>query len=238
MDDFAELDFILNADIAGSVSSSVVAPKPGTVVAATITSTSDEFVDLEIDILQRAIDLAAVVSEVESADEASPLQPAEEITYEDLNLLDECYQHMVQSDKEEAASVAASLKRSFDESDDDDDDEDDPFFGSSSDEDMSKMSVASPSAFSPSTVANNAKRRKSSDSSCSASDGNKKESNKAAATKYRLKKVREKGELFERRDALVKRNQDMKEKLDEVQCEINYIKSLLLEALISKNANK
>jgi len=219
MDDIAELDFILNENIASSVVASQQSQS----------FKSAPELDVEIDILQRAIDLSA---EMSSDDGASPLQPSGEITYEDLNLLDECYQEMVKSE------ASCSKKRSLDESDAEDEyEDDDPFLGSSDEENTSRIVFSPPAASvaSPISPASNNKRRKSSDSGISGSGGDKKESNKAAATKYRMKKVREKGELFERRDELVKRNACMKKKIEDVQCEINYIKSLLLEALISKN---
>lgn len=64
----------------------------------------------------------------------------------------------------------------------------------------------------------------------------KKESNKEAATKYRMRKLSEKNQLFETRMHLEKENDQVKKKIDVVQTEINYLKTLLVQMIISKNS--
>lgn len=66
----------------------------------------------------------------------------------------------------------------------------------------------------------------------------KKQSNKAAAIKYRNKKLQEKELLFAECNEYAKKNSELKKKIDEVQTEISFIKSLLVEALIAKNLSK
>lgn len=63
----------------------------------------------------------------------------------------------------------------------------------------------------------------------------KKESNKAAAIRYRTKKLKEKDELFRECELYAKKNGELKKKIDDLQTEISFIKSLLVEALIKKN---
>lgn len=63
----------------------------------------------------------------------------------------------------------------------------------------------------------------------------KKESNKAAATRYRNKKLQEKDQLFKEREEYCQKNAEMKKKILECQTEISFIKSLLVEALLAKN---
>lgn len=65
-------------------------------------------------------------------------------------------------------------------------------------------------------------------------DGIKKESNKDAATRYRMKKISEKDQLFETRLFLEKQNDDVKKRIDHVQTEINYLKNLLVQMLLTK----
>lgn len=66
----------------------------------------------------------------------------------------------------------------------------------------------------------------------------KRESNKAAATRYRNKKLKERDDLFTECDEYAKKNADLKSKIDDIQTEISFIKSLLVEALISKTKKK
>jgi len=66
----------------------------------------------------------------------------------------------------------------------------------------------------------------------------KKESNKAAAIKYRSKKMKEREILFAECEEYAKRNADLKKKIDDTQSEISFIKSLLVEALIAKSVPK
>jgi hypothetical protein len=68
----------------------------------------------------------------------------------------------------------------------------------------------------------------------STTDPMKKESNKEAATRYRLKKLNEKDQLFETRIHLEKENDQVKKKIELVQTEINYLKMLLVQMLLSK----
>ncbi len=68
----------------------------------------------------------------------------------------------------------------------------------------------------------------------SSTDPVKKESNKEAATRYRLKKLNEKDQLFETRIQLEKENDQVKKKIELVQTEINYLKMLLCQMLMSK----
>lgn len=63
----------------------------------------------------------------------------------------------------------------------------------------------------------------------------KKESNRNAAIRYRNKKVKERDDLFAECEQYAKKNADMKKKIDDTLTEISFIKSLLVEALISIN---
>ena len=74
----------------------------------------------------------------------------------------------------------------------------------------------------------------SANNSGSSNDPIKKESNKEAATRYRLKKMNEKDQLFETRIHLEKENDQVKKKIELVQTEINYLKMLLVQMLLSK----
>jgi hypothetical protein len=62
----------------------------------------------------------------------------------------------------------------------------------------------------------------------------KKESNKAAATRYRNKKLKEREDLFVECEMYAKKNTILKGKIDDLQTEISFIKSLLVEVLIRK----
>ena len=62
----------------------------------------------------------------------------------------------------------------------------------------------------------------------------KKESNKEAATRYRLKKLSEKDTLFETRMHLEKENDNVKKKIELAQTEINYLKNILVQMLLTK----
>lgn len=66
---------------------------------------------------------------------------------------------------------------------------------------------------------------------------NKRESNKAAANRYRLKKQKEKDDLFIECEMHERRNMELKRDIDDIQTEINCIKNLLVEALLSKKKN-
>jgi len=66
----------------------------------------------------------------------------------------------------------------------------------------------------------------------------KKQSNKAAATKYRTKKVAEKETLFAECADYERKNGELKRLIGDCQTEISFIKSLLVEALIAKNMAK
>lgn len=62
----------------------------------------------------------------------------------------------------------------------------------------------------------------------------KKESNKEAASRYRMKKLSEKDRLFETKEYLEKQNDDVKKKIDHVQTEINYLKNIIVQMLLTK----
>ena len=70
--------------------------------------------------------------------------------------------------------------------------------------------------------------------SVDSNDAYKKESNKEAATRYRIKKLSEKDQLFETKVHLERQNDDTKKKIDHVQTEINYLKNLLCQVLLTK----
>lgn len=63
----------------------------------------------------------------------------------------------------------------------------------------------------------------------------KKESNKEAATKYRLKKISEKDKLFETRFNLEKENDSKRRQIELVQAEINYLKTILVQFILTKS---
>lgn len=67
--------------------------------------------------------------------------------------------------------------------------------------------------------------------------GGKKDSNKEAATKYRLKKLSEKDQLFDMRGTLEKDNDGVKKKIELVQTEINYLKMLLVQMLTARGVD-
>ncbi|RNA34092.1 cyclic AMP-dependent transcription factor ATF-4 [Brachionus plicatilis] len=66
----------------------------------------------------------------------------------------------------------------------------------------------------------------------------KKESNKAAAIRYRNKKLKEKDQLFTECEEYAKKIEEMRQKVADTQNEISYIKSLLVEALVIKSGLK
>lgn len=65
-------------------------------------------------------------------------------------------------------------------------------------------------------------------------DPAKKDANKEAATRYRLKKLSEKDQMFEKRMILEKENDDVKRRCEIVHTEINYLKNLLVQMLLTK----
>lgn len=65
-------------------------------------------------------------------------------------------------------------------------------------------------------------------------DPMKKESNKEAANRYRIKKLNEKDKLFETKQGLEKDNDQIKKRIELVQTEINYLKNLLVQMLLTK----
>lgn len=65
-------------------------------------------------------------------------------------------------------------------------------------------------------------------------DPAKKDANKEAATRYRLKKLSEKDQMFETRMLLEKENDEVKRRCELVQTEINYLKNLLVQMLLTK----
>jgi len=62
----------------------------------------------------------------------------------------------------------------------------------------------------------------------------KKESNKMAAIRYRNKKLKEKDHLFTECEEFGQKLKDMRQKVNDTQAEISFIKSLLVEALVLK----
>ena len=64
-----------------------------------------------------------------------------------------------------------------------------------------------------------------------------KESNKEAATKYRLKKINERNQLFETSQYLERQNEHVKKQIEIVQTEINFLKTFLVQMIIGKNVN-
>lgn len=65
-------------------------------------------------------------------------------------------------------------------------------------------------------------------------DPTKKDANKEAATRYRLKKLSEKDQMFETRMMLEKENDEVKRRCELVNTEINYLKNLMVQMLLSK----
>jgi len=65
-------------------------------------------------------------------------------------------------------------------------------------------------------------------------DPTKKDANKEAATRYRLKKLSEKDKMFETRMLLEKENDEIKRRCELVTTEINYLKNLLVQMLLTK----
>lgn len=65
-------------------------------------------------------------------------------------------------------------------------------------------------------------------------DPTKKDANKEAATRYRLKKLSEKDNIFETRMLMEKENDEIKRRCELVTTEINYLKSLLVQMLLTK----
>lgn len=65
-------------------------------------------------------------------------------------------------------------------------------------------------------------------------DPTKKDANKEAATRYRLKKLSEKDQIFETRMMLEKENEEVKRRCELVTTEINYLKNLLVQTMLTK----
>lgn len=63
----------------------------------------------------------------------------------------------------------------------------------------------------------------------------KKDSNKEAANRYRLKKISEKDKLFETRFNLEKENDSVKRRIELVQTEINHLKNILVQMILTKS---
>ena len=64
---------------------------------------------------------------------------------------------------------------------------------------------------------------------------NKKETNRAAAIRYRNKKLKQRDELFAQCEFYAQKNVEMKKWIDDTLVEISFIKTLLVEALVSIN---
>jgi hypothetical protein len=106
-------------------------------------------------------------------------------------------------------------------SDDEDDDDDDDDYGDDDYEDNDQENTNSTSL----------KRKRTNRQTINPV---KKEMNKEAATKYRLKKISEKDMLFEKRILLEKENGEMKKRIELAYTEINYLKNLLVQMLLTK----
>ena len=89
---------------------------------------------------------------------------------------------------------------------------------------------------SPASSKGKGRRVNPSSGSVSKVSKSKKESNKAAAERYRNKKQMEKLELFAECERDEKLNKQLKAEIEEVQAELNFIKNLLVEALLSKKS--
>jgi hypothetical protein len=63
---------------------------------------------------------------------------------------------------------------------------------------------------------------------------NKKQKSKEAVLRYKSKKLQKREELFKECQAYIQKNSDLKRKIEDLRIEISLIKSLLVEALISK----
>ena len=114
---------------------------------------------------------------------------------------------------------------------DEDDDDDDAF----EDSNRSIVKRKTRSSNIKNKCANNSDNRRSKRRISTDSSGTyKKESNKEAATRYRIKKLSEKDQLFETKVHLEKQNDDTQKKIDHVQTEINYLKNLLCQVLLTK----
>jgi hypothetical protein len=84
------------------------------------------------------------------------------------------------------------------------------------------------------TLSKSIKKSSSSSSSNVKRLTDKRESNKQAALRYRNKKLKERDELFNECERYAVKNDLMKKKIDDIQTEISFIKSLLVDALIAK----
>lgn len=63
---------------------------------------------------------------------------------------------------------------------------------------------------------------------------NKRESNKVAAVRYRQRKAKERDQLFQECELYGKKNEDLKEKISDLEQQIGFIKSFLMQALAQK----
>lgn len=63
---------------------------------------------------------------------------------------------------------------------------------------------------------------------------NKRESNKVAAVRYRQKKSKERDQLFQECELYAQKNEHLKEKIADIEEQIGFIKSLLMQALAQK----
>lgn len=74
-------------------------------------------------------------------------------------------------------------------------------------------------------------------SACNVGSIDKKESNKAAANRYRSKKLQERNQLFLECSLYAEKNAKLKQRKEDLEIEIGFIKSLLVDVLIKKNKN-
>lgn len=186
---------------------------------------------LELDAL-----LESIANEVSEQNESAAVDsPSAEITYSHLTAMTPFYATVDETSSSALSSdqLGGEMNPSavFGQSDEttsssfsfDDDDDDD---------DSSRLSARKSVSSSSSSHGG---RVKSSGGAVSKAYKSKKESNKAAAERYRNKKQQEKQELFAECERHEKRNRELKAEIEEVQAELNFIKNLLVEALLTKN---
>lgn len=173
--------------------------------------------------------LDSIANEVSLSDDAAINSPSAEITYSHLAVA--AMTPLTNNTMEEASSMEDSYiaganpsVRSMDET------------SSWSFEDDASSSTASPSLNNNSNKSRRVTHHRQSAGSVSKVSKSKKESNKQAAERYRNKKQLEKLELFAECERDEERNKQLKAEIEEVQAELNFIKNLLVEALLAKKS--
>ena len=202
--------------------------------------------DLDLDFIQ-SLDVSVLLDEAEAAVSHSPLEPATEIQLEgDLEfqtLLDSITNEVLAQDDAAAinspsaeisyAHLTAAMTPFTEESSMD-------FAPAATVNSTASWSFEDDASSSSSSVtgAKSSKGRRVNQTSGSVTkvSKSKKESNKAAAERYRNKKQMEKLELFAECERDEKRNRELKAEIEEVQVELNFIKNLLVEALLAKKS--